>query len=98
ARALFGVAQVAREQGVKLAFVDTGGGFGIDYGDGCPARPADFVRAARAAQRSAGLEDLALHVEPGRALVAAHGVLLAKVIREKATPRGAVKPTRQWLI
>ncbi len=28
-----------------LQFLDFGGGFGIDYGDGCAARPADFVRA-----------------------------------------------------
>ena len=30
-----------------LAFVDGGGGFGIDYGSGCPVRPADFIRKQR---------------------------------------------------
>ncbi len=84
ARALFGVARAARDNGAAIAFVDTGGGFGIDYGDGCAVAPADFVRAARADQRSAGLNDLPLHVEPGRALVGAHGVLLARVIQTKA--------------
>jgi diaminopimelate decarboxylase len=83
ARAVFKVAKTARAHGAKLEFVDTGGGFGIDYGAGCDARPADFVRATRAAQREAGLEDLSLHVEPGRALVGAHGVLLARVIQRK---------------
>jgi diaminopimelate decarboxylase len=93
ARALFGFVKRVRSLGlVSLAFVDTGGGFGVDYGDGCPVRPADFVRAARAEQRAAGLDDLALYVEPGRSLVAAHGVVLAKVIQTK------VATDRRWLM
>ena len=90
----FEIARVVREQsGAKsLAFIDAGGGFGIDYGDGCAVRPADFVRAARAEQRKARLDDLALYVEPGRSLVAAHGVLLANVIQPK------VARTRRWLL
>ncbi len=83
ARSLFAVVREARPALRALSFVDTGGGFGVDYGQGCAVRPADFVRAVRAEQRSAGLEDLALHVEPGRSLVAAHGVLLARVIQDK---------------
>ncbi len=93
ARALFAVARAAREKGAAIAFVDTGGGFGIDYGDGCDARPADFVRAVRAEQRAHRLDDLALHIEPGRAMVAAHGVLLSRVIQTK---RAAAD--RAWLM
>ena len=83
----------AREAGMpSLAFVDTGGGFGIDYG-GTPAdSPGDFVRALRAEQRAYGLEDLALLVEPGRSLVAAFGVLLARVIQPKVASAG------RWLM
>ncbi len=95
ARVLFGVAARARAAGAPLEFVDTGGGFGIDYGAGCPVRPADFVGATREAMREAGLGGLALHVEPGRALVAAHGVLLARVIQVKETRVGA---ERRWLM
>jgi diaminopimelate decarboxylase len=103
ASALFEVARAARERGAKLAFVDTGGGFGIDYGEKERAndgekhgernivRPAAFVRAVREQQRAFGLDDLALHIEPGRAMVAAHGVLLARVIQTK---RAA--PGRAW--
>jgi diaminopimelate decarboxylase len=98
ARVVFEVARAARERGASLRFVDTGGGFGIDYGEGCAATPADFVRAARAEQRAAKLDDLPLHVEPGRALVAAHGVLLARVIQTKRTPHGADVPERAWLV
>jgi diaminopimelate decarboxylase len=92
ARVCFEAARAAREKGAKLAFVDTGGGFGIDYGEGCPVRPADFVRAARAAQKEARMDDLALYVEPGRSLVAAHGVLVAGVIQPK------VAAHRRWLM
>jgi diaminopimelate decarboxylase len=97
---VFGVVSSLRASGKlrSLAFVDTGGGFGVDYAaplpgdtpgsmasDGHPPvpAPADFVRAARAAQRRAGLGDLALYVEPGRCIVAAHGVLIASVTQTK---------------
>ncbi len=73
----------------KLRYVDTGGGFGIDYGAGCPATPADFVREVLAKKRDAGLGDVPLHVEPGRALVGAHGILVSRVIQDKTTPFGA---------
>ena len=66
-----------------LRFVDAGGGFGIDYGAGCSVRPRDFVRAALAERRAAGLENLMLTVEPGRALVAKHGVLVCGSCRPR---------------
>jgi diaminopimelate decarboxylase len=81
----------------SLSFVNTGGGFGVDYVGRAPDEspvpvPADFVGAARAAQRAAGLADLALYVEPGRSMVAAHGILVAKVIQVK------VAATARWLM
>jgi diaminopimelate decarboxylase len=74
----------------SLEFVDTGGGFGFHYGepragDSARPRPADFVHAALLEQRSRRLDDLALYVEPGRALVASHGVLIARVVQPKVT-------------
>ena len=87
ARAVFTFAREVRAR-FALRFVDGGGGFGIDYGDGCPVRPADFIRATRALQAEMGLGDLALYCEPGRSLVGAHGVLVASVIQRKvAEPR-----------
>ena len=104
-RTAFEVARAARERGAALRFVGTGGGFGIDYGDGCAVKPADFVRAIRVEQRAAGLDDLALHVEPGRSLVAAHGVLVSRIIQTKRAPylvasggSLAEAPERAWLI
>ncbi len=87
ARVLFTLAREVRSR-FALSYLDTGGGFGIDYGEGCPVRPSDFIRATRRLQAELGLADLALYCEPGRALVAAHGVLLARVIQRKvAGPR-----------
>ena len=89
ARALFSFAREVRAR-FPLTFVDPGGGFGIDYGEGCPVRPADFVRATRALQKEMGLGDLALYCEPGRSMVGAHGVLVANVIQRK------VAEGRRW--
>lgn len=87
ARVLFDLVKRLRADGMlpSLAFVDTGGGFGVDYGEVRVLRPADFVLAARKEQQAHGLGDLALYVEPGRSLVAAYGVLLARVIQAKVT-------------
>ena len=100
ARTLFEVVRDLRPvHGKDLVFVDTGGGFGIDYGDGCPASPAQFVRETRSLLKSFGLDDLALHVEPGRSLVASHGVLLTTVVQHKVTPQGPVADARaRWLL
>ncbi len=99
ARTLFRVVnEVRAEHAPHLAFVDTGGGFAVDYGEGPCAAPGDIVRATRLEQRAARLDDLALYVEPGRSLVAAHGVLVARVLQSKASPFGSGEPARRWLM
>lgn len=86
-----------RAQGFALEYVDAGGGFGVPYRDDQQAVPGpDFVEAARATLDSAGLSDLALLIEPGRFLVAAHGVLLTHVIQPKRSNAGGV--ARRWLL
>jgi diaminopimelate decarboxylase len=94
ARVLFKLVRELRDAGHarSLVFVDTGGGFGIDYREGRSTLPADFIRAVRAVQRDHRLDDLALYVEPGRSLVAPHGVLLAGVIQAKVASAG------RWLM
>jgi len=97
AKAVFDTAKELRGR-FPLEFVDTGGGFGIDYGNGCPVRPADFIRAARKAQADQGIGDLALYCEPGRSLVGAHGVLLARVIQRKVAIGKGDGQQRRWLM
>jgi diaminopimelate decarboxylase len=91
ARKVFEIAKSLRPK-FALELVDTGGGFGIDYGKGCPVQPADFIREVRALKKEMGLDDLALFCEPGRALGGANGVILSRVIQRK------VAPDRQWLM
>jgi diaminopimelate decarboxylase len=72
-----------RADGLKIEYVDAGGGFGIEYGT------AEFDPAARAAEYAAAIRSVMdgvnahLLLEPGRFLVAQAGALLTRVISTK---------------
>ena len=70
-----------REQGVKLAQLDLGGGLGVAYRPGEP----DLDVAAWGAAVRVETDDLGLQlvVEPGRWLVAESGLLLTRVLGRK---------------
>jgi diaminopimelate decarboxylase len=85
ARVVCGVARARLAAGKPLDFVDFGGGFGIDYGSGPLPRPREYLAAAKRLLSDEGLDQLSLVVEPGRSMVAPHGVLVASVIQEKRT-------------
>jgi diaminopimelate decarboxylase len=90
ARVACRVARSLRAAGRALEILDFGGGFAIDYG-GAPARePGAFARAAVELGRAQGLGDLTLICEPGRALVAPFGALVAGVVQGKVSGR------RRW--
>lgn len=97
ARVVLGVATQRQHSHPTLTFIDFGGGFGIDYGTGCTTRPADFARAAVKLLAGSELAGLRLVVEPGRSMVASHGVLCASVIGAKRR-RGQGQDERRWLI
>lgn len=94
AELLLALAVARTAAGARFEFIDFGGGFGIDYGPGCPAKPADFARAAVKLLSASPLASLQIVVEPGRSLVAAHGVLCASVISAKRSIQG----DRRWLV
>lgn len=75
--------EVETRRGAKLVMIDFGGGFGIDYGDGCPATPAGFAAALAELVARRDRTHVRVVVEPGRSLVASHGVLCASVIQTK---------------
>ncbi len=76
----------------SLEFLDTGGGFGIDYGSGCSVTPDDFVAVVVREFERTNLGHLTMVVEPGRAIVGAHGVLVARTVQTK------VAGHCQWII
>jgi diaminopimelate decarboxylase len=68
--------------GVSLTYLDIGGGLGVRY---TTERPPSFAAYARAlANETRGLK-CHLLIEPGRAIVAAAGVLLMRVLYTKET-------------
>jgi len=85
ARHVCDVARARRASRAGLEYVNFGGGFGIDYGKGQAAKPADFGRAAVELLRAEGLADLVIVAEPGRSLVGSHGVLVARVVQSKVS-------------
>ncbi|MFT3766009.1 MAG: diaminopimelate decarboxylase [Minicystis sp.] len=91
---MLGLAAERKRAGARLELIDFGGGFGIDYGAGCPAKPADFARGAVKLLEGSELAGTRLVVEPGRSLVAAHGVLVASVIGIKQSREGG----RRWIM
>ena len=73
-----------RGQGIKLHFLDVGGGIGIRYTKEKPLAFAEYAKALprslRAVLRESGAE---LLIEPGRSLVGNAGVLLTRVLYKK---------------
>jgi diaminopimelate decarboxylase len=86
--ALEAVANLIREletDGIRIKFVDAGGGLGIDYLPGSSSfDPVDAVgKYAAALERSLRGLEVRLLLEPGRFLVAQAGALLARVLNVK---------------
>lgn len=96
ADALIAVAAAREVASGPLSFIDFGGGFGIDYGAGCPVSPADFAREAAARIARSPLAGRRLVVEPGRSMVGTHGVLCASVLMTKRSKSGGRE--RRWLL
>lgn len=90
ARVVCDAAKARLASGKPVEFVDFGGGFGVDYGSGPTARPAEFVRAALSLLDERGLGQVILVVEPGRSMVGPHGVLVASLVQIK------VAGARRW--
>jgi diaminopimelate decarboxylase len=82
--ALDGVAELIRElegDGIRIKFVDAGGGLGIDYQGASNFDPAaEMAKYAAEVERALTGLEVRLLLEPGRFLIAQAGALLAKVL------------------
>ena len=66
-----------KEDGITLKHLDLGGGLGVTYTDETPPHPSDY--AAALLNKLKDYEDLEIILEPGRAIAANAGILVAKV-------------------
>lgn len=82
---LLALAQRLRNTGVPIRYLDLGGGWGVPYR--FDDRRADLASHLRAIRQMANGRGFALFFEPGRSIVAECGVLLARVLYRKTTPR-----------
>lgn len=73
-----------RADGHSIRYVDAGGGFGIEYGQGSFDPEARVREYAEALLRVLGGLGVRLLLEPGRFLIAQAGVLLTRVLSTKA--------------
>jgi diaminopimelate decarboxylase len=64
------------ETGIAITHLNVGGGLGVRYGDEAPPSPSEYVAAIAPRLQGRRLE---LLVEPGRAIAAEAGLLLARV-------------------
>lgn len=70
---------------IELSHLDLGGGVGIRYSDETPPDPKDYVQAILAILKRRNC-DLAVTLEPGRAIAGNAGVLLSSVEYIKSGP------------
>ena len=66
-----------KEDGITLKHLDLGGGLGVTYTDETPPHPSNY--AAALLNKLKGYENLEIILEPGRAIAANAGILVAKV-------------------
>ncbi|HID53591.1 MAG TPA: diaminopimelate decarboxylase [Anaerolineae bacterium] len=83
ARFLVNMANELAENGIRLQYLDVGGGLGIDYGAGNVLPLAEWVTAVTEPILQAGYEVI---MEPGRSIVGPTGALLTRVVYTK--PQG----------
>jgi diaminopimelate decarboxylase len=79
-RKLRGLVDELAAIGIRIEYLDLGGGLGITYNDETPPDPATYGKALREALR--GL-DVTLLLEPGRVLVGNAAVLVTQVLLTK---------------
>ena len=66
-----------QEDGITLKHLDLGGGLGVTYTDEMPPHPSNYATALL--NKLKDYEDLEIILEPGRAIAANAGILVAKI-------------------
>ncbi len=69
-----------KKEGINIDHINMGGGLGVTYDDETPPSPLEYFAPILERLKN---EDVAIYIEPGRAMVANACVLLAKVVYQK---------------
>ncbi len=69
-------------RGIKIKYIDMGGGLGIPYKDEEPPHPSELAREVKKLLKG---RNLTLIVEPGRSIIGNAGILVTKVLYHKKT-------------
>ncbi|NPU84034.1 MAG: diaminopimelate decarboxylase [Syntrophaceae bacterium] len=69
-----------RKEGIRIRYLDLGGGLGITYREEEPPHPSEYARAIIKAAKDL---DVTFIFEPGRVIVGNAGILLTKVLYTK---------------
>lgn len=68
--------------GIKIKYIDMGGGLGIPYKDEEPPHPSELAREVKKLLKG---KNLTLIVEPGRSIIGNAGILVTRVLYHKKT-------------
>ncbi|HEX20373.1 MAG TPA: diaminopimelate decarboxylase, partial [Acidiferrobacteraceae bacterium] len=76
------------DDGIVLQHLDLGGGLGIRYREEQPPTAGEYVELLLSKLQRADprFRSLAIHIEPGRSVVANAGILVTRVLYTKETP------------
>ena len=69
-----------KSEGIRLRYLDVGGGLGVRYADQKPPKRTEYARLVGELVRGSEVEIL---LEPGRSIIAQAGVLLTRVVYTK---------------
>jgi len=72
--------QALQSQGVKIRYMNIGGGLGITYSDETPPHPKDLAAAISSLLQTTSCQII---MEPGRSIVGNAGILVTKVLYNK---------------
>jgi diaminopimelate decarboxylase len=72
------------DSGIRLKYIDIGGGLGITYKSEISPEPAEYAKAVKAAFDGI---DLTLILEPGRVIVGNSGIFVTKLLYVKNNPK-----------
>ena len=79
------------EAGIRIDFLDLGGGLGITYDNETPPHPKEYATAIKEELR---MKDLTLILEPGRVIVGNAGILVIKSFIQRQRKR---RDSSSWM-